>query len=80
MIDFLALTISPVGLRDLLEDEWIPICLLVVAGIAVLYSKRRDWSGAVTVVGIALLGITLVGVAGNAVGVGDAILGLVVKD
>ncbi|MEU5361587.1 hypothetical protein ACFY9R_31895 [Streptomyces albidoflavus] len=80
MIEFLAAEVDPKGLEALLRDHWIEICVLFIGGLVALAARKKDMASAATMTGIALLGVAVVGIAGNAGEIGDALAGLVISD
>ncbi|WJK68078.1 MULTISPECIES: hypothetical protein [Streptomyces] len=71
---------SSKGLEALLRDHWIEICVLFIGGLVALAARKKDMASAATMTGIVLLGVAVVGIAGNAGQIGDALAGLVISD
>jgi hypothetical protein len=70
---------STAGIQDFLLVGVLPLVLIGVALFLIFAGRRRDFSGAVTVIGIVLLGCLVLGlsVPGAAVSVGSALSSMV---
>ncbi|AWN32598.1 hypothetical protein [Streptomyces sp. NEAU-S7GS2] len=68
------------GLESFLKGDALQVGLLI-AGLVILFgSKKKDWSGALTVGGIALVGLAVMGLSGKGINVGDTLAGWIWTD
>lgn len=72
-----AIGINTDGIQDLLAENALPVGILFIGILVVFGAKKKDWASSVTMVGIVLLGLGVVGLSSVGGDVGKAILDLV---
>ncbi|MCD9146139.1 hypothetical protein LUZ16_29685, partial [Streptomyces albireticuli] len=63
------------GLQEFLKQDALQVGLLIAGLVIVFGSRRKDWSGALTVGGIALVGLAVIGMASKGSAIGDFLSG-----
>ncbi|MFJ2819088.1 hypothetical protein [Streptomyces sp. NPDC087294] len=74
-----AVTINTSGLSDLLLKNALPLGVSFIGTLIVIGGRRRDASGSVTMTGITLLGLGVVGMAAFSTDIGQALIGMVIR-
>jgi membrane-bound ClpP family serine protease len=60
---------STAGLSKWIQDNIIPLVILILGVLIMVMARRKDHSGALTTVGILLIGLCVVGLALNGAGI-----------
>jgi hypothetical protein len=71
-----AVTINTDGVSDLLSKNFLPLAVLFIGILIVASGRKKDISSSLTMTGITLLGLGVVGMSLSAAGVGTAMFSL----
>ncbi|MFE0107084.1 hypothetical protein [Streptomyces sp. NPDC059009] len=69
-------TIDTGGVTNLLKNNALPLVVLFIGILVVASGRKKDIGSSLTMVGISLLGLAVVGMSLSAMGVGTAIFSL----